>query len=131
MGEIGWVDWTATFHKKRVVLVGAAVINGVMRTYVYGEISLKHTDWVKPYLAGINAFIEKHGGRVLSRSVNMEKIEGGRELPTNVILIEFPDKDAALGFFEDPDYLPLRRLRQNGSNCEFTLFPAEDLVGGM
>lgn len=99
-----------------------------MKYYAYGEITLKHGGWVKEYLRGINAFIDKHGGRVLSRSINMEKLEGVRPLPTNVILIEFPDRASALRFIDDPDYQPLRRLRVEGSDSEFTLFPAEDLA---
>ena len=65
---------------------------------------------------------------MLSRSVNMEKVEGERSLPTNVILIEFPGREQAVRFFEDPDYQPLRRLRQEGAFSEVTLFPAEDLA---
>ncbi len=99
-----------------------------MTYYAYGDITLKHTRWVEEYLREINAFIERHGGRVLSRSIRMEKIEGDRPLPTNVILVEFPDRDAALAFFDDPDYQPLRRLRRDGAVSEFTLFPAEDLA---
>ncbi len=96
--------------------------------YAYGEIFLKQFDWVKEYTSKINSFIEAHGGRVLSRSINMEKIEGDRSLPTNVILIEFPSRDAALGFFDDPAYQPLRQLRIDGAISEFTLFPKEDLA---
>jgi uncharacterized protein (DUF1330 family) len=99
-----------------------------MSYYVYGEITLKHQEWVKTYLAQINAFIKKHGGKVLSRSINMEKIEGECSLPTNVILVEFPDRDSALAFFSDPDYQPLRKLRLEGADNEFTLFPGEDLA---
>ena len=99
-----------------------------MRYYAYGDITLKHTGWVEEYLRKINSFIEKHGGRVVSRTIRMEKLEGSRDLPTNVILIEFPDRDSALDFFDDPDYQPLRSLRLDGSTSEFTLFPAEDLA---
>ena len=98
-----------------------------MTYYAFGEITLKHASWVKEYLGTINSFIEKHNGRVLSRTVKMEKTEGHRALPTNVILVEFPNRQAAFDFFDDPDYQPLRRLRQEGSDSEFLLFPAEDL----
>lgn len=99
-----------------------------MTYYVYGELTLKQSSWVKAYLADINAFIEKHHGRVLSRSINMEKIDGQRPLPTNVILVEFPSREAALEFFSDPDYQPLRQSRLDGADNEFTLFSAEDLA---
>lgn len=99
-----------------------------MTYYAYGEITLKSREWVGEYLAKINSFIEKHRGKVLSRTLRMEKIEGSRPLPTNVILLEFPDRDSALSFVDDPDYQPLRALRTAGSASEFTLFPAEDLA---
>jgi len=96
--------------------------------YVYGEITLKHQDWVEEYLSKINTFIEQHEGRVLSRTVHMERVEGECLLPTNVILVEFPDRNSAIGFFNDPAYQPLRQLRLDGAKSEFTLFPAEDLA---
>ena len=99
-----------------------------MTYFVMGEITLKNDDWVVEYVTKVNVFIEKHGGRVLSRSIKVENIEGGRPLPTNVILIEFPSRQSARSFFDDPDYLTLRLLRQAGSNSEFILFPAEDLA---
>lgn len=99
-----------------------------MTYYVYGDIYLKHTKWLEEYLANINSFIERHEGIVLSRSINMEKVEGDREIPSNVILIEFPDRDAALNFFNDPTYQSLRKLRLEGAISEFTLFPSEDLA---
>ena len=99
-----------------------------MKYYVYGEICLKHGEWVQEYLRDINSFIEKHGGRVLSRSMKMEKVEGERELSTNVILLEFPNRQTAVNFFDDPDYQPLRKMRLEGSVSEFVMFPAEDMA---
>ena len=102
-----------------------------MKYYAYGDITLKHREWVKEYLGSVNSFIERHGGRVLSRTTKMEKLEGTRALPTNVILVEFPDRQSAFDFLEDPAYQPLRKLRMDGADSEFTLFPAEDLVGSV
>lgn len=99
-----------------------------MKHFVYGDIYVRNDDWVEEYLQDINSFIQKHDGKVLSRSIKMEKIEGDRELPTNVILIEFPNRQAALDFFEDPMYQPLRQLRREGAVSEFSMFPAEDLA---
>lgn len=96
--------------------------------YAMGEITVTDRDWVGEYLININQFISKHGGRVLSRSINMERVEGVRPIPTNVILIEFPSREAAQGFYNDRDYQPLRDKRRAGSQSEFLIFPAEDLA---
>ena len=101
-----------------------------MTYYVYGDIYLKNSEWIGKYLSEINSFIKKHKGIVLSRSINMEKVEGDREVPSNVILIEFPNREAALNFFDDPTYQSLRKLRLEGATSEFTLFPSEDLALG-
>jgi len=98
-----------------------------MTYYIMGEVTVRTPEWIRPYVKDINAFIAKHGGRVLSRSVNMEAFEGRPTLPTNVVLIEFPSREAATRFFEDPDYRPLRDLRRDGSRSDFIGFPAEDL----
>ena len=99
-----------------------------MTYYAMGEVTVTDREWVGDYLARINGFIEKHGGRVLSRSLKMERMEGERALPTNVVLIEFPSREAAISFYKDPEYQPLRAKRRAGSKSEFLLFPAEDLV---
>jgi len=99
-----------------------------MTYYAMGEVTVRSIDWADEYLSKINAFISRHGGRVLSRTLRMEKLEGERELPTNVILIEFSDRAAALSFFSDPEYQPIRQLRLDGSQSEFVIFPAEDFV---
>lgn len=96
--------------------------------YSFGEVTLINDGWVRDYLTHINGFIEKHGGKVLARTVKMEKREGERDMPTNVILIEWPSREAAIAMFDDPDYRPLRDRRQAGSKSEFYLFPAEDLI---
>jgi len=96
--------------------------------YIMGEVTVRSPEWIRPYVADINAFIAKHGGRVLSRSVNMETFEGREALPTNVVLIAFPSREAAAAFFDDPAYRPLRDQRRSGSHSAFIGFPAEDLA---
>lgn len=99
-----------------------------MKYYAMGELTVTDRGWVGEYLADINGFIEKHGGRVLSRSIRVERMEGERPLPTNVVLIEFPSRDAVIAFIDDPEYRPLRDKRRAGSKSEFLIFPAEDLA---
>lgn len=95
--------------------------------YAYREITLKNQDWVLEYLRNIGPFIVKNRGVVLSRSINMRRLEGEIPLPTNVILIGFPSKEDADAFFGDAEYQPLRSKRVAGSISLFTGFPAEDL----
>lgn len=99
-----------------------------MKHYSYGEITVTDRGWVQNYLAHVNGLIAKHGGKVLARTLSFERVEGDQTTPTNVILIEWPSREAARAFFDDPEYGPLREQRRAGSTSEITLFSAEDLV---
>ena len=57
------------------------------------------------YLAKTIPFIEKHGGRYLTKAGTHEMLEG--EMPTRVVIVEFPSKAAARAWYNDPGYQPL------------------------
>jgi uncharacterized protein (DUF1330 family) len=58
--------------------------------------------------------VDKHGGRFIARGGRHEILEGDYE-PVRVVIIEFPDLDAACGWYESDDYAPLRELRRRAS----------------
>jgi uncharacterized protein (DUF1330 family) len=51
------------------------------------------------YLKQTMPFIEKHGGRYLTKAGTHEMLEGQR--PSRVVVVEFPD------WYNDPGYQPL------------------------
>lgn len=57
------------------------------------------------YLARTIPFIEKHGGRYLTKTGTHEMLEGER--PTRVVIAEFPSKNAIKAWYNDPGYKPL------------------------
>jgi uncharacterized protein (DUF1330 family) len=61
-----------------------------------------------------------HGGRFLVRGGAVEVLEG--DWPwERCVVIEFPDIDAARGWYESDDYAPLRELRQSASRTQLIL----------
>ena len=50
---------------------------------------------------------------------------------TLVALIEFPSKDAARAFANDPDYAPFAQARKAGSVGNFHLLDDTDLAGAI
>jgi uncharacterized protein (DUF1330 family) len=58
--------------------------------------------------------VAKHRGRFLARGGRQEILEGGYA-PVRVVIIEFPDLDAARGWYESEEYAPLRELRRSAS----------------
>jgi len=56
--------------------------------------------------------INRHGGDVLAASTDTQVLEGEGLVGTYTVIGKFPSKEAALGFYNDPDYKPLIELRQ-------------------
>ena len=61
--------------------------------------------------------VAAHGGRFVARGGRHEVLEGSYE-PLRVVIIEFPDLDAARGWYESEEYAPLRELRQSASDTD-------------
>jgi uncharacterized protein (DUF1330 family) len=58
--------------------------------------------------------VAAHGGRFIARGGTQETLEGDWA-PKRLVIIEFPDLDAARGWHESDDYAPLRELRRSAS----------------
>jgi uncharacterized protein (DUF1330 family) len=64
------------------------------------------------YLKQTMPFIEKHGGRYLTKAGTHEMLEGQR--PSRVVVVEFPSKQAIKDWYNDPGYQPLIAKRTCG-----------------
>ncbi|HZV97392.1 MAG TPA: DUF1330 domain-containing protein, partial [Methylophilaceae bacterium] len=71
----------------------------------------------------------KHGGKYLSRSGNIEVLEGNAPDLTLIALIQFPDKQAAKAFANDPEYAPFGKARKEGSISTLLLIDDTDAAG--
>jgi len=58
--------------------------------------------------------VAEHGGRFVARGGRQEILEGDYA-PVRVVIIEFPDLEAAKGWYESDAYAPLRELRRSAS----------------
>ena len=60
--------------------------------------------WIPDYVPVANKLVTKHGGQYLARTANHEQIEGIENSATLRVIIEWPSKQAAVDFMNDPDY---------------------------
>ena len=63
------------------------------------------------YLPGVRPFLRKYGAEVLVAGFEAEPAEG--EPPNSTVVIRFPDAEAARPFLNDPEYQPVKELRQS------------------
>jgi uncharacterized protein (DUF1330 family) len=99
-----------------------------MKYYCIAEIEITNRDWIPDYVANVTKMVEAHGGRYLARTAQVEKLEGDGDTPLFVLILEWPSREAAIGFYESEEYRPYRAARQGGSTSDFFLVAGEDVA---
>ncbi len=102
-----------------------------MSIYLIADIKITNAAWVPAYAANVHKLVEKHGGKYLSRSGNIETVEGVKKDSTLIAIIEFPSRLALGAFAADPEYEPYRKARLAGSISNFNVIDDTDIAGAI
>lgn len=102
-----------------------------MSVYLIADIKVTDDSWVPDYAANVHKLVEKHGGRYLSRSGNIETLEGANKDSTLIAILEFPNRAALDAFAADPEYAPYGKARQAGSVSNFHVIDDTDIAGAI
>ena len=92
-----------------------------MPTFVVFETNITDPEVFSEYRAKAGPLIEKHGGKFIARSVPPRKLEGTREAPDGAVILEFQSEEHVSAWYNDPDYVPLIKLRQSVAKSEATI----------
>jgi uncharacterized protein (DUF1330 family) len=93
-----------------------------MPAFAIGLYNISDASWRPAYREVVDKLVAKHGGRYVARTTNpWEVLEGVAPDVTNVTMIEFPSMEHARAWYNDPEYAPMKRLRQAGSRLTFLL----------
>jgi uncharacterized protein (DUF1330 family) len=85
-----------------------------MPAYFIGEHRIIDEAAYQEYLRQVAPMIARFGGRYITRVGSHQVLEGGWR-PNRVVIIEFPDIAALMGWYRSPEYEPLIALRQRAS----------------
>ena len=88
-----------------------------MSAYVIVNIDVKDASAYEEYKTRVPHLIRKHGGEYLVRGGNHVVLEG-QWRPHRLVIFRFPDIASAERLFADPEYAPLRALRQSVSTAD-------------
>ena len=99
-----------------------------MKYYAVAEMEITDRSWVPEYVKDVTKMVEQRGGRYLARTSKVERVEGERKLPQFFLIIEWPSKEAADGFYRSEEYRPYRERRVAGAKNEFLLVAGEDMT---
>lgn len=91
-----------------------------MAAYVIVQETIHDPDTFKTYGAQAPATLEPFGGKLLVRGGALSKLEGDWPHDT-VIVIEFPSRDAAEGWYDSEAYTAIRPLRNKSATSNFVI----------
>lgn len=94
-----------------------------MSAYVIVNIDVQDTEAYEEYKAKVPALIRKHGGEYVIRGGKFVVLEGDWK-PSRLVLLRFPDMAAAQAMFDDPEYQPLKALRQRAAKTDMVAVEA-------
>jgi uncharacterized protein (DUF1330 family) len=97
-----------------------------MAAYIIGlgRSAPRGTAWAKEYRPKAAALVAKYGGKALigrNSTPRLLALEG--KPPLAVVILEFPSLELAQAWHDDPDYAPLKQLRQ--ANVDMEVFAVE------
>ncbi|WP_299891744.1 DUF1330 domain-containing protein [uncultured Ruegeria sp.] len=100
-----------------------------MAYYSVLAVSPTSEDWIPDYLPTANKLVAKHGGKYLARTASHEQVEGSEQPAALRIILEWPSKEAAMNFMNDPEYKSHLEARTAGSESyHFVIEGKDDLA---
>ena len=76
------------------------------------------------YGAAAAALVARFGGRYVLRGAGALGLEGDFGDGASMVISEWPDKAAALAFWNSPDYAEVKKLRADIADCQVLLIEA-------
>ncbi len=94
-----------------------------MSAFVIVDTQIENAAAYEEYKRLAKPIAEKYGGRYRVRGGVLDVRETDLWTPTRIVVIEFPDLDAARSFVDSTEYAPVKPMRRNNARC--TLFLVE------
>jgi len=85
-----------------------------MAAYMLCTMRIHDPETYRKYTALTPPIVARHGGRFLTRGDEVTTCEGQR-FADRMVILEFPDRAAALAWYNDPDYQSASAFRRAAS----------------
>lgn len=91
-----------------------------MPAYVIADVDITDPERYSDYIAHTPDSVARHGGRFIVRGGPFEVLEGDWQ-PGRLVVIEFPDRQAAVAWFRSPAYQELAAIRREASTARIVV----------
>ena len=89
--------------------------------HAIAKMTVTDPEMLAAYRAQAADALARHGGAVVTASPNPTLLEGDGPAPNIMALLSFPDRDAALGWINDPELAPVHAKRNAAGQSEILL----------
>jgi uncharacterized protein (DUF1330 family) len=96
-----------------------------MPAYVIVETDIHDPEQYERYKAASPGAVAAGGGRFVARGGELAVLEGDWH-PSRVVILEFPDLEAAKRWYESPEYVEARRLREGAATLRMVAVQGVD-----
>jgi uncharacterized protein (DUF1330 family) len=96
-----------------------------MPAYLIVETDIHDPEQYERYKQASPAAIAAAGGRFVARGGELAVLEGDWH-PSRLVLVEFPDLEAARRFYDSPQYEEAKRLRAGAANLNMVAVQGVD-----
>jgi uncharacterized protein (DUF1330 family) len=91
-----------------------------MSAYIIADVTVTDAQKMAHYREWSTRAMREHGAKVLVRGGEFEVLEGPW-LPGRLVVLEFPDRQAARGFYQSETYTHARSLREGAGVMRMVL----------
>jgi uncharacterized protein (DUF1330 family) len=88
--------------------------------YVVIETDVHDAEQYERYKAASPDSVRMGGGRFVARGGELAVLEGDWN-PSRLVILEFPDLEAAKRWYESPEYVEVRKLREGAANLSMVV----------
>lgn len=93
-----------------------------MSAYLVVQGTVEDEPQFQKYREAIVPFVTKFGGKLAARDAKVELLEGEHDT-RSVIMLEFPTMESIRAFWNSPDYVPIKKLREGIATMNIWAFP--------
>lgn len=87
--------------------------------YIVANLHIHNEEEYLNYEKGFFPLLKKHNGAFITFDDKSTTLEGSAPREGRIVMFQFPSEEAALAWYNDPEYQALSEHRRNGTNTQF------------
>ena len=97
-----------------------------MSAWLIVDTKITNPEAYEKYKALAGPMVAKHGGTYRARGGELDVVEDDLWSPTRIVIVEFPDIEAARLFAYSEDYAPVAAIRHANADCTVVIVDGVD-----